>query len=60
MLFTTRVVITVLCLALPLTRIYGVLGAVTTLYFYPAQTLSLLGVLVLGGLAYFQWRKTHA
>ena len=45
--------ITVLCLALPLTRMYGVLGAVTTLYFYPAQTLTLLGVLALGVVAYF-------
>jgi hypothetical protein len=62
MLFTTLVVITVLCLALPLTRMYGVIGSVITLYFYPQYTLTLLGVLIISGIAvqYFLRRKSHA
>jgi hypothetical protein len=55
MLFTTLVVITALCLLIPLTRMYGVLGALITGYFYPAHTLSLLGGLALGWFIYFQW-----
>jgi hypothetical protein len=47
MLFTTLVVITALCLMIPFTRMYGVIGAVITLYFYPAYTLSLLGAIAL-------------
>ena len=53
MLFTTFVVITALCLLIPFTRMYGVIGALITAYFYPAQTLTLLGVIALGGVAYF-------
>ena len=60
MLFTTLVVITALCLMIPFTRMYGVIGAVVMLYFYPYHTLTLFGVLVLGGAAYFYWRKSHA
>ena len=60
MLFTTLVAVTALCLMNPFTRMYGVFGAVITAYFYPAQTLSLLGVLALGGVTYFYWRKLHA
>jgi hypothetical protein len=60
MLFTTLVVISVLCLLIPLTRMYGVLVALITAYFYTAQSLTLLGVLALGGVAYFLWRKSHA
>jgi len=60
MLFTTFVVITALCLLIPITRMYGVIGALITAYFYPAQTLSLLGVIALGWVAYIYWRKTHA
>ena len=61
MLFTTLVVITVLCLLIPFTRMYGDIGAVITLYFYPAYTLSLLGATALTGVAfiYFKWRKSH-
>jgi hypothetical protein len=59
MLFTTLVVVTVLCLLIPLTRMYGVLVALITAYFYTAQSLTLLGVLALGGVAYFLWRKSH-
>ena len=63
MLFSTFVVITALCLLIPFTRLYGVLGAVITLYFYPIHTLTLLGVLALGGVTYFyvkHRRKSHA
>ena len=60
MLFTTLVVTTVLCLLIPFTRMYGVLGAVITLYFYPTYTLTLLGVLALGAVAFIYWRKSHA
>ena len=63
MLFTTFVVITALCLLIPFTRMYGVIGTVITLYFYPAQTLTLLGVLSLAGVAYLyikHRRNSHA
>jgi hypothetical protein len=63
MLFMTLAVVTVLCLFLPLTRLYGVMGAVITLYFYPYYTLTLIGVLVLGGIAYLFYnhrRKRNA
>ena len=60
MLFTTFVVITALCLLIPFTRMYGVIGALTTAYFYPAQTLILLGVLALGWAVFIYWRKSHA
>ena len=60
MLFTTFVVITALCLLIPFTRMYGVIGALITAYFYPAHTLTLLGVIALGGVAYIYWRKSHA
>jgi hypothetical protein len=62
MLFTTLVVITALCLLIPMTRIYAVIGAGLLLYFYTTLTLTLLGVLVISGLAvqYFLRRKSHA
>ena len=52
MLFTTFVVITALCLLIPFTRMYGVIGALVTAYFYPAHTLTLLGAIVLGGVVF--------
>ena len=60
MLFTTFVVITALCLMIPFLRMYGVIGALITAYFYPTQTLTLLGAIVLGGVVFIQWRKSHA
>ena len=61
MLFTTFVVITALCLLIPFTRMYGVIGALVTAYFYPAQTLTLLGAIVLGwGRFHLLRRKSHA
>jgi hypothetical protein len=63
MLFATLAGVTALCPLIPVTRLYGVLGAVVTLYFYPVHTLTLLGVLALGGVTYFyvkHRRKSHA
>ena len=62
MLLTTFVVITALCLLIPFTRMYGVLGAMITAYFYPTQTLALLGAIVLGWVVfiYYKRRKSHA
>ena len=62
MLFTTLVVITVLCLLIPMTRVYAVIGAGLLLYFYTTLTLTLLGVLVITGIAvqYLLRKKTHA
>ena len=56
MLFTTFVVITALCLLIPFTRMYGVIGALITAYFYPAQTLTLLGAIVLGGVVFIYYK----
>jgi len=63
MLFTTLAVVTAVCLFMPFTRSYGVIGALITLYFYPYHTLTLLGVILLGGVAYLYLnhrRKRHA
>ena len=63
MLFATLAAMTALCLLIPFTRMYGVIGALVTAYFYPAHTLTLLGAIVLEGIAYFYFkhrRKSHA
>jgi hypothetical protein len=62
MLFTTLVVITALCLLIPMTRIYAVIGTGLLLYFYTTLTLTLLGVLIISGIAvkYLLRRKSHA
>jgi len=59
MLWITLVLVTGLCLALPLTRIYGIACTVMLLYFYPYHTLTLLA---LAGVAfiYFKYRGSHA
>ena len=60
MFFITLVVITALCLALPITRGHGVVCTAMLLYFYPYPT---LGLLLVAGAAYFyftHWRKPHA
>ena len=59
MLFTTFVVITALCLLIPFTRMYGVIGALVTAYFYPAQTLTLLGAIVLGGVVFIYYKRRN-
>ena len=58
MFFITLVVITAVCLQLPTTRLYGVIGLMLLLYFYPFLT---IGVLLLAGIAlqYYR-RKLHA
>ena len=60
MLFTTFVVVTALCLLIPFTRMYGVIGALVTAYFYPAHTLTLLGAIALGGVAYFYFKRRNS
>ena len=62
MFFTTLLAVTALSLLIPTTRIYAIVGAGLLLYFYTTLTLTLLGVLVISGLAvqYFLRRKPHA
>ena len=50
MAFFTVAVISALCLVLPMTRVYGLLGAAILIYFFPFLT---LGILLSGGVAYF-------
>jgi hypothetical protein len=59
MFFVTLVVMTLLCLAFPITRAYGILGAGLLFYLNFYWT---LGVVLLAGAAYFyfkHWRKPH-
>jgi hypothetical protein len=63
MLFTTLVAVIALCLMIPFTRMYGVIGTVITLYFYPYYTLTLLGAIALGVVTFLYLkhrRKSHA
>ena len=63
MFFITLAVMTVLCLAFPdHSKLRGRLRRYAPLLFSPYPTLTLLGVLLLGGIAfiYFQRRKPHA
>ena len=63
MLFTTLVAVIALCLLIPFTRMYGVIGTVITLYFYPYYTLTLLGAIALGVVTFLYLkhrRKSHA
>ena len=50
MAFFTVAVISALCLLLPVTRVYGVIGAGILVYFHPVPT---LGILLIGGVSYF-------
>ena len=53
--FLNVAIVTALCLVLPVTRIYGVIGVGILLYFRPSLT---LGVLLIAGIIYFfLWRK---
>ena len=53
--FLNVAIVTALCLLLPVTRIYGVIGVGVLLYFKTALT---LGVLLIAGIIYlFLWRK---
>ena len=50
MTYFTVAVISALCLLLPVTRVYGVIGAGILVYFNPVPT---LGILLIGGAVYF-------
>ena len=57
MAFFTVAVIAALCLLLPVTRVYGVIGAGILLYFFPFLT---LGILLTGGAAFYFYRRKIA
>ena len=57
MAFITVAVVTALCLLLPVTRIYGVIGVGILLYFRPFLSLAVLAV---AGIAYYFYRRTIA
>jgi hypothetical protein len=57
MSFLTVAILTALCLLLPVTRMYGVIGLGILLYFRPL--LSLI-VLATAGIAYYLYRRTIA
>jgi hypothetical protein len=57
MAFITIADVTALCLLLPVTRIYGVIGVGILLYFRPVLS---LGVLALAGIAYYFYRRSIA
>ena len=54
MTYFTVAAVSALCLLLPVTRVYGVIGAGILLYFYPFPT---LGILLTGGAAFYFFRK---
>ena len=55
--FLNVAIVTALCLLLPVTRIYGVIGVGILLYFRPSLT---LGVLLIAGIIYFTYRRFFA
>ncbi len=57
MSFVSVAVVTALCLLLPATRLYGVIGVGILLYFRPVLSLA---VLALAGISYFTYRKFFA
>jgi hypothetical protein len=57
MTYFTVATISALCLLLPVTRVYGVIGAGILVYFYPFPT---LGILLIGGIAFYFYRRTIA
>ncbi len=59
-MFFTLAVITALCLLIPFTRMYGVIGLMILLYFYTQLTLILLAVLLLGGMAFIYLRRRNS
>ena len=52
MTFITLAMMTVLCLVFPVAFPVSAVSAAILLFFYPQQTLALLAVLTLGGVAY--------
>ena len=57
MTFINVAIVTALCLLLPVTRIYGVIGVGILLYFRPFLT---LGTLLLAGAIYYIYRRNFA
>ena len=55
--FINVAIVTALCLLLPATRIYGVIGVGILLYFRPYPT---LGLLLIAGITYYFYRRTIA
>ena len=55
--FLNVAIVTALCLLLPVTRIYGVIGVGILLYFRPALT---LGAIAVGGITYLIYRRFFA
>lgn len=54
MAFFTVAIISALCLLMPVTRVYGVIGAGILVYFYPFPA---LGILLTVGAGYFYFHK---
>jgi len=54
MTYFTVATISALCLLLPVTRVYGVIGAGILMYFYPVPTLV---ILLIGGAAFYFLHK---
>jgi hypothetical protein len=62
MTFITLAMMAFLCLFIPIALPVSAISAVILLYFYPQQTLALLVVIALGGVAYLYLkhrRKRH-
>ncbi len=59
-MFFTLAVITALCLLIPFTRLYGVIGLMILLYFYTQLTLILLGVLLSAGVAFIYLQRRNS
>ena len=63
MTFITLVMLSVLCLFIPVAMPFAALGAVTLLYFYTYQTVTLLGVFLLGWIFFLilkrKFRNAH-
>ena len=57
MTFLNVAIVTALCLLLPVTRIYGVIGVGILLYFRPVLSLA---VLALVGITYFTYKRFFA
>jgi len=57
MTFINVAIVTALCLLLPATRIYGVIGVGILLYFRPVLSLAVLAV---AGITYIIYKRTIA
>jgi hypothetical protein len=57
MTYFTVAVISALCLLLPVTRVYGIIGAGILIYFNPVPS---IGILLIGGIIYFFYRRNFA